>query len=168
MMRRARGRALGGVTLILLAAGGGSAAAIIAPRPAPGTFSGAITSAAGRYGRDHGRVVITDADLASHASGRLVIRGRACHGAARCLVLSGRPVASLTLKGHPIPDAGYTFTVRGSGRVAPLGAVKVTGTLQVPGFVACGHQTLTLTLASRAGRVKLAATTSPRCAGARR
>ncbi|MGH2894926.1 MAG: hypothetical protein ACRDPM_16910, partial [Solirubrobacteraceae bacterium] len=92
--------------------------AIPGPRPAAGTFSGTITSATGRYAGDQGHLVVRDGDLVSHASGQLTVTGRACHGVRHCLSLSGRPVGSLTLKGHPIPDAGFTFTVRGAGRVA--------------------------------------------------
>ena len=163
-MRLTGGRVIG-VTAALVVLSAGPAAAIAGPRPAAGTFTGTITSAAGGYAGDHGRVVIRDADLVSRMSGRVVLSGLACRGARHCLDLDGKPVATLALKGHPIPDAGYTFTVRGSGRVAPLGAVKVSGLLQVPGFVACGRQSLTLTLASTRGRVKVTAQTRLRCAG---
>jgi hypothetical protein len=157
-----------GVTAVLLAVSAAGAAAITAPMPTPGTFSGVITSGGGRYAGDHGHVVVRDADLVSHASGRLVISGAPCRGARHCLALTGRPVGSLKLTGHPIPDAGYTFSVSGSGRVSPLGRVKVSGRLQVPGFVACGHETMTLTLSGRRGWVKVATATPLRCAAARR
>lgn len=71
-------------------------------RPAASVFSGAITSAGGRYAGDAGHVVVRDAALVSHASGRLLISGAACHGARRCLALTGRPVGSLKLTGHPM------------------------------------------------------------------
>jgi hypothetical protein len=149
----------------LMAWGAGAAPAIVAPIPAAGTFSGSITSASGRYAGAHGHVTIRDASLVSQGSSRLDITGRACHGARHCLAVNGQPSASLTLKGHPIPDAGYTFTIRGAGRVAPLGHVTVSGLLQVPGFVACGHQTMTFTLIGSRGRVKVTAETPPRCVG---
>lgn len=147
----------------LLACGAGPSVAIVAPIPAAGTFSGAITSATGRYAGAHGHVTIRDADVVSHASGRLRIRGRPCRGARHCLALSGQPVSSLKVKGHPIPDAGSTFTVSGSGQVAPLGHVTLSGVLQVPGFVACGRQTMTLTLTGSRGQVKVTAQTPLRC-----
>jgi hypothetical protein len=149
----------------LLAWGAGPSPAIVAPSPAAATFSGAITSATGRYAGAHGHVAIRDAALVAQRSGPLSIIGRACHGARHCLALSGRPSGSLTLKGHPIPDAGYTFTVRGAGRVAPLGQVTISGLLQVPGFVACGRQTMTLTLTGPRGQVKITAETPVRCVG---
>ena len=135
------------------------------PSPAAATFAGTITSATGRYAGDHGHVVIEDGPVASHRSGRLLISGRACHGARHCLALSGMPPGSLTLKGHPIPDAGFTYTVRAAGRVGPLGHVSISGLLQVPGFVACGHQTMTLTLAAAHGTVRVTAATRTRCVG---
>jgi len=161
---RSGGRVIG-ATAALLALSAGPAAAIAGPRPGADTFFGTITSTTGRYAGDHGRVVIKDAAVVSHASGQLVVSGASCRGAPHCLSLAGRPVGALKLKGHPIPDAGYTFTVSGSGRVAPLGVVKVSGLLQVPGFVACGHQSMTLTLTGRRGRVKISAETRTRCAG---
>lgn len=163
-MRPASGRVIG-VTAALLVMSSGPAAAIAGPRPAAGTFTGSITSAGGRYAGDHGRVVIKDGDMASHASGQIVVSGQSCRGGRHCLKLDGKPVGSLTLKGHPIPDTGYTFTVSGSGRVAPLGVVKVSGLLQVPGFIACRRQSMTLTLTGARGRVKLSAETHLRCAG---
>jgi hypothetical protein len=163
-MRRI-GVGAGGVMAVLLAVGAGPSAALVGPRPAAGTFSGTITSATGRYAGAHGGVVIRDANLVSHASGALVVTGVACHHSRHCLTLSGKPVGSLTLKGHPIPDTGFTYTVSGSGRVGPLGHVTVSGQIQVPGFVACGHQTMTLTFTGSRGRVKVAAATPLRCAG---
>ncbi|MGZ4178690.1 MAG: hypothetical protein ACXVRW_08550 [Solirubrobacteraceae bacterium] len=133
------------------------------PSPAAATFSGTITSATGRYAGDHGHVVIKDGPMASHRGGRLLISAWACHGAPHCLALSGMPPGSLTLKGHPIPDTGFTYTVRAAGHVGPLGHVSISGLLQVPGFVACGHQTLTLTLAGAHGTVKVTAATPTRC-----
>lgn len=148
-----------------MAFGAGRSPAIAGPRPAAGTFSGTITSGTGRYAGDQGHVVVRDGGLVSHASGQLIISGRACHGARYCLALSGSPAGSLKLRGHPIPDTGFTFTVRGTGRVAPLGQVTVSGLLQVPGFVACGRQTMNLTLSGTRGRVKVTVATPLRCAG---
>lgn len=133
------------------------------PSPAGATFSGTITSGTGRYAGDSGDVVIRDGSMTAGHGGRLLISGRACRGARWCLRLSGAPAGSLTLKGHPIPDAGFTYTVRGAGKVAPLGHVAVSGLLQVPGFVACGHQTMTLTLTAARGTVKITAAGPSRC-----
>jgi hypothetical protein len=135
------------------------------PSPAAGTFAGTITSATGRYAGDHGHVVIQDGPMASHRSGRLLISGRACHRARHCVALSGMPPGSLTLRGHTIPDAGFTYTVRAAGRVRPLGDVSISGLLQIPGFFACRHQTITLTLAAAHGTVTVAAATPTRCVG---
>ena len=133
-------------------------------RPGAGTFYGKITSATGRYADQRGGVVIRDADIAAHRTGQLAISSRACRSTAHCLSLRGRPSGSMTLIGHPIPDAGYTFTVHAAGRVTPLGRVRVSGVLQVPGFIACGHQTITLSLTGSHGTVRLTAQTRPRCA----
>jgi hypothetical protein len=135
------------------------------PRPAAGTFSGMITSATGRYAGDHGHVVINDGPMSGYRGGRLLISGRACHGAGHCLALSGTPSGAMTPKGHPLPDTGFTYTVRATGRVSPLGRVSVSGLLQVPGFVACPHQTLTLTLAGAHGTVRITAETPAHCGG---
>jgi hypothetical protein len=169
MKRAIAGMLATGTALMALA---GAAAAITGPprrtpvlAPAAGTFSGTITSGSGRYAGDGGRVVIEDGELTRHHSGRLIITGGACRGARHCLALSGTPAGSLIAHAHPIPDAGFTYSVRAAGRVRPLGRVSITGVLQVPGFVACGRQTMTLTLTGARGTVKLAAETRLRCDG---
>jgi hypothetical protein len=161
-------RALIGAMAVLIpvtAAAAKTAPGLPVPRPASATFSGTITSAAGRYAGDHGRVVIKDGPIASRGGGTLSISGRVCRGDRSCLTLSGTPTGSLAPKGHPIPDVGFTYTVRAGGRVTPLGRVSVSGLLQVPGFVACGHETMTLTLTGAHGTVKMVAATRTRCAG---
>ena len=148
-------------------------AGAVAARPVPGhtgarpnaaTLSGMITSATGRYAGDHGRVVIRDGDMAGHRTGHLLLSGSACGGVSHCLSLSGRPLGTMVLTGHPIPDTGQAFAVHAAGHVAPLGLVRVTGVLHMPGFIACGHETMTLTLRAPEGTVTLSAQTRPRCA----
>jgi hypothetical protein len=57
---------------------------------------------------------------------------------------------------HPgNPDTGLAQELNGSGSVAPLGAVQVSGSLQGPGFVARGHATGTLTLSAAGGSITL-------------
>jgi hypothetical protein len=56
------------------------------------------------------------------------------------------------------PDVGASFSLDGSGRVAPLGQVSSTGSLHLTGFIATGHATGTLTLRNAKGTVTLALT----------
>jgi hypothetical protein len=159
--------ALLGALAVLVPAGAVAAKpvpALTGARPSAATLSGTITSATGRYAGDHGRVVIRDGDIAGHRSGHLAISGSACGRVGHCLSLSGRPVGTMVLTGHPIPDTGQAFAVRAAGRVAPLGLVRVSGVLHMPGFIACGHETMTLTLRASEGTVTLSAQTRPRCA----
>jgi hypothetical protein len=50
-----------------------------------------------------------------------------------------------------------------TGLVTPRGRVTVSGLLQLPGFIACTQETVTLSGAH--GTVKIAASTPTRCAG---
>jgi hypothetical protein len=54
-----------------------------------------------------------------------------------------------------VPDVGGTQELRGTGTVAPLGAVYLSGQLLTPGFVAQGRAMATLTLTNSAGSVTL-------------
>jgi hypothetical protein len=57
--------------------------------------------------------------------------------------------------GTTVPDAGDTYTLSGSGRVGPLGKVTFSAEFGTPGFIASGHTTGTLTLASPRGTITL-------------
>src|SRR5947209_15971527 len=133
-------RAIAGMLVAAAALMAPSALAVSANR-----FSGAITSATGAYAGDHGRVTIDASGLLARDAGPLAITGPSCGGARHCLALTGRPHATLTLIGRPLPDAGRTLRVRGSGRVNPLGAVTIRGTLRLPGFIRCASSAITVT-----------------------
>jgi hypothetical protein len=71
------------------------------------------------------------------------------------LALNGQVTG--TWSAHPAnPDIGPIQTLTGSGTVRPLGHVQAHATLHLTGFIASGHATGTLTLASRRGSVTLA------------
>ncbi|MDR3635852.1 MAG: hypothetical protein P4L84_18765 [Isosphaeraceae bacterium] len=53
------------------------------------------------------------------------------------------------------PDAGSTITFRGHGQVTPLGAVKVSGSLQGTGFIRSGTAGGTVQLSNSHGSVTL-------------
>jgi hypothetical protein len=53
------------------------------------------------------------------------------------------------------PDTGKDFTFFGSGQVAPLGHVDLTGHIHSPGFIANGHSTGLLVLSNPKGSVTL-------------
>ena len=57
-----------------------------------------------------------------------------------------------------LPDVGKTYAFSGSGTAGALGAVSVSGKVKLPGFVASGHATGTLTLSNSQGSVTLALT----------
>jgi hypothetical protein len=59
------------------------------------------------------------------------------------------------------PDTGKEFTFLGSGRVAPLGQVTLSGTIRSPGFIANGHSTGSLVLSTPKGSVTLELTGPP-------
>jgi hypothetical protein len=52
-----------------------------------------------------------------------------------------------------IPDTGATYHFTGSGKISPLGADTVTGSLHTPGFILNGVDTGTLTLSNAKGTV---------------
>ena len=55
----------------------------------------------------------------------------------------------------PVADAGTTYSFAGSGVVKPLGTTTVSGNIALPGFVASGFATGTLTLTGPNGTVTL-------------
>ena len=62
------------------------------------------------------------------------------------------------------PDTGKDFTFLGSGQVAPLGQVTLSGTIHSPGNIANGHSTGSLVLSTLKGSVTLDLTGPPRMA----
>ena len=56
------------------------------------------------------------------------------------------------------PDTGKDFIFFGSGQVAPLGHVELTGHIHSPGFIANGHSTGLLVVSDPKGSVTLAVT----------
>jgi hypothetical protein len=131
------------------------------PRPASEFYYGSIVGATGRYAQDHGNVSIGDAGTGLRD--RLIMSPRACHPSRRCLSLAGYATVTYTVQGHPIPDTGAIETIRGSGRVTPLGRVSVSGELHVPGNAACLRRSIAITLASAQGNVSLTARTQTGC-----
>lgn len=57
------------------------------------------------------------------------------------------------IRANGIPDTGATYQFTGSGKVSPLGADTVTGSLHTPGFILNGVDTGTLTLSNTKGSV---------------
>ena len=57
--------------------------------------------------------------------------------------------------GHGVPDVGATYAFTGAGKSASLGPVDMTGSIQLPGFIATGQATGQLTLSSARGTLTL-------------
>jgi hypothetical protein len=71
--------------------------------------------------------------------------------------LTGTATGSYT-RATGIPDTGATYHFTGSGKISPLGADTVTGSLQTPGFILNGVDTGTLTLSNVKGTVTVSVT----------
>jgi hypothetical protein len=123
-------------------------------------FTGTVSAATGAYARNAGTVVITLAVPTTDAGTRsltLSVRPGACPASGTCLRLSGKPAGTLTSRAT-VPDAGFHYRIRASGRVSSLGHVKASGTIQCPGNIGAGHETMTLKLRANNGSVTITAT----------
>jgi hypothetical protein len=67
----------------------------------------------------------------------------------------GGTISGQYTTGQPIPDAGTSYHLTGTGKVGTLGAVWVSGLLTSPGFVIASRATGWLTLANAHGSVTL-------------
>jgi hypothetical protein len=157
------GLAVAGVATALSRDGRSSSSAVPAAASVSNSYPGSITSASGRYLGDHGQLKVDPSGLTALHAGRLVITSAGCHGKPHCLALSGRPTGTLTPAGRQNPDIGRHSTLHASGQVRPLGHVSITGTLQLPGFIICGRETLTMTLTASHGTVSATASTRLNC-----
>ena len=70
------------------------------------------------------------------------------------LVLSGDVIGTLTTT-FTFSDGSSTASLTGTGTVAPVGAVSVSGSLSTPGFVTGGAAEATVTLTGAAGSLVL-------------
>lgn len=82
-------------------------------------------------------------------------RGKHILPATKMVTLSGQIGGTWTLRGQ-VPDAGGAYQLSGNGTLAPLGPVRVAGSLQSPGLIAQGRTTGALTLTSAQGTLTLA------------
>jgi hypothetical protein len=71
------------------------------------------------------------------------------------LPLAGTITGTYTIPPLLNPDAGVTYIFNGSGNAGALGAVTATGSVRLPGFIASGKATGTLTLSNSQGSVSL-------------
>ncbi|MEA2370984.1 MAG: hypothetical protein QOH12_1378 [Solirubrobacteraceae bacterium] len=135
----------------------------MAVTPAKDTFTGKITMATGRFASDHRPLKILLAPGAGQAVGHvgLTIRGTVCTRKGACVALVGKLNGTLTPGPMKVPDAGRSFTIAATGTIKPLGHVSATGTVHGTGFIANGHESLTLRLTGPGGTVTIAATSGP-------
>ena len=54
------------------------------------------------------------------------------------------------------PDTGSTYAFTGTGKISPLGADAISGSIQTPGFILNGQDTGTLTVSNTKGTVTVA------------
>jgi hypothetical protein len=158
--RRSHGRLVAGAVLPLLFAAGSPPALAQAKQT---KFSGGIVSGTGAYAHLRGtvRLVLRGSTTATGHAFKLTFSGPSCASQtlpspSRCVVLVGS--ASGKVGQAPlIPDIGAQYALAGSGRVAVLGRVQVTGMTRGLGFIARGRFPLTLTLRNSAGSVRITA-----------
>ena len=77
------------------------------------------------------------------------------------LPLTGKITGTYTIPPLLNPEAGQTYIFNGSGTAGALGAVTATGSVHLPGFIASGKATGTLTLSNSLGSVTLTLTGPP-------
>ena len=132
--------------------------------PARDSFTGTILSGTGAYSHAHGRVTI---HLHPRGSGtarltRVVVIGQCGGGTSQhCTALDGAVSGRLTPAGPRLPDVGHGFKLSGAGRVTPLGHVTLRGAVSGTGFIAHGHERLTIMLSSSSGSVTVQAVRGP-------
>jgi len=134
------------------------------PTPAKDSFTGRITAATGKFAGDTGNVRIVLAPGPGQAIRHLgvTLQGTLCAAKTRCVILSGKLTGTLAPGPRRNPDVGRSFLIAATGGVVkPLGHVSATGTVQPTGFIANGHETLTLRLTAPGGTVTIAATSGP-------
>jgi len=138
-------------------------AASMVVTPAKDTFTGKITAATGRFAGDRGLVKILLAPGSGQAVGHVgvTIRGTVCARKVACVALVGKLNGTLTPGPIKVPDVGRSFTVAATGTIKPLGRVSAKGTVHGTGFIANGHESLTLRLTGPGGTVTIAATSGP-------
>jgi hypothetical protein len=139
------------------------AAAPSASVPAKDSFSGRIVTGTGIYSGDSGGVAI---ELSVPPSGpkqrpiTVTLRGKSCGGAQHCLRLRGGTRGTLTLMRTRVPDVGSGFALKAAGSVTPLGHTSITGTVHGTGFIARGHDTMSVTLTNTRGSVTVTASSA--------
>lgn len=134
------------------------------PKVAPkDTFSARIIAATGRYAGDQGGLtvyIVASQTIAATRQATLIFAGRRCSRGTHCLDLSGRTTGTLKPQ-RSIPDVGRSFAVSAAGTLKPLGHASVSGTTRGVGFVAKGHDQLSLSLKTSRGSVTLAGLSAP-------
>jgi hypothetical protein len=127
--------------------------------PRQDSFTGRITSATGKFRGDRGHVTIllkTD-DPGAHSPRAkrrltLVLEGRRCSGARRCIRVTGRLEGTL-IAHRSIPDVGVPFTIAAHGIIRALGHVSAAGSVRGTGFILSAHEPLRVALSAPGGRV---------------
>ncbi len=148
-------------TVVLLLAGSTPALAQAAAKQT--RFSGGIVSGTGAYAHLRGtvRLVLRASTTTTGRAFSLAFSGPSCASqtlpsTSRCVVLAGSASGKVA-QAPVIPDIGAQYALAGSGRVAVLGRVRVTGMTRGIGFIAHGRFPLTLTLHNSAGGVTIMA-----------
>jgi hypothetical protein len=126
-------------------------------------FSGSIVSGTGSYRHARGavRVVLHGSSTTTGRTFKLTFSGPSCasqtlRAPSRCVSLTGTATGKVA-QAPVIPDIGAQYALSGSGRVKPLGGVRVTGTTHGLGFIARGRYPLSVTLRNSAGGVTITA-----------
>ncbi len=133
-----------------------------ASTPPNDTFAARPVSGTGDYRRHKGKISIHlhPAGSSSTATRKVTVTvaGRLC--TPMCAKLDGKLTGTLTPAQAP-PDVGRSYALDARGTVAPLGRFTATGTVQGTGFIQAGHETITITLSSRRGRLTLSGESPP-------
>ncbi|MEA2146562.1 MAG: hypothetical protein QOG59_2149, partial [Solirubrobacteraceae bacterium] len=95
---------------------------------------------------------------AGGATRHLVLRlaGRGCAAHTACVNLQGKLTGTITER-PAAPDVGRRFSIVAGGHIAPLGAVRASGSASGTGMIARGRVTLRLTLKAAHGSVVVTA-----------
>jgi hypothetical protein len=125
--------------------------------PRQDSFVGRIVFATGKFSGDRGEVTIllkTGHAVAGRRQLMVVLDGRRCRRARRCVRLVGTLTGSLIAQPH-IPDTGSPFVIAANGWIPTLGNVTATGSVRGTGFIRYAYEPLHLTLTAPRGRIVL-------------
>lgn len=151
----------------LVIAGAGLAAAWVACAGAAGAsavdLTGVIAGGTGAFRHATGRVSIAVGTSPPGASAVVArLSAPRCVRRRHCVLLRGAVRGTPDPPASPgLPDTGSTIVVHMTGRLAPLGAVRATGTIRCPGNIARGTVTMSLEVRQGASTLRVEGQSGP-------